>query len=214
MIHIAVTSLKGGTGVTALVSGLAQAASAVDLDVVCVDGDPQETLKYHLGLVALTKGESDNRNRDRIALRSPEAGPGHADLILWDIPQARPDWALEALESADAVVLVALASSISVAMVPAIKSFLDAGENRFLLINGEDGRIPLKQTASSYLSKLFADRLIGKVRHDEAVDEAVASLEPLSISAPHSSAWGDMRTALTSLIKRMESQPAAFKETM
>lgn len=212
MIHIAVTSLKGGSGVTALVSGLAQAATQDELNVVCVDGDTQGTLKYHLGLVAMTKAESENRERDRIAVCAPDAVAGQADLVLWDVPHSRPAWSFDALERADAIVLVVQASAVSVAMAPAIKAFLNDAGNRYLLINGEDGRIPLKQASARYLVRHFGDRLVGRIRHDEAVDEAVAQLEPLSISAPYSAAWGDMREALSGLIKRMESQAIASVE--
>lgn len=214
MINIAVTSLKGGTGVTAIVSGLAQAASVDELDVVCVDGDPQETLKYHLGLVALTKAESESRVRDRITICAPDTGAGRADIVLWDVPSSKPEWSQSVLDRADAIILVVSASAVSVTMARAIKEFLAAADNRYLLINGVDGRIAIKRASCGYLAGHFADWLVGQIRHDEAIDEAVANLEPLSVSAPYSAAWGDMRTALSNVVKRMESQTVTFIESL
>lgn len=208
MIRIAVTSLKGGAGVTAVVSGFAQAAAQQDLDVLCVDADNQDTLKYHLGLVGLATGEATKSRAGRISLRDPaHAFDRSADVVLWDLPRSTIDNHPDALTDADAVVLVVPASATSVTMAAAVKRFLGQGENRFVLINFEDGRVPLKKAAAEYLEKQFRDRVLGRIRHDESFDEAVANLELLSTSAPYSAGWGDLRNALTRLLQSMNELP-------
>jgi len=208
VIRIAVTSLKGGAGVTAVVAGFAQAAAQQDFDVLCVDADTQDTLKYHLGLVGLATGEKTNSSAARISLRSPsQAFDRAADVVLWDLPRSAADTHADVLTDADAVVLVVPASATSVTMAAAVRRFLTRGENRFVLINFEDGRIPLKTAAADYLDKHFHERMLGRIRHDESIEEAVANLELLSTSAPYSAGWADIRNALTRLLQSMNELP-------
>lgn len=211
MIRVAVTSLRGGAGVTALVSGMAQAGAAEGLDVVCVDADDQGLLKHHLGLASLSDdGETRNTNT-RIALRagSSWAAVDSADLVIFDLPRVRTDLRDQIIADADAVVLVLPASASSLVLAPAAKAFLAAAENRFLLINFADSRVALKSAAAAFLQDQFSDRAIGQVRLDEAVEEALASLETLSSVAPSSAAWADIRAAFVGLLNRMNSLPVA-----
>ena len=210
MINIVVTALKGGAGTTAVVSGFAQAASQQDLAVLCVDTDDNGTLKYHLGLVGLATGEKTESTAARIKLGTPlTAYDRSADLVLWDMQRSAAEVQAEALGRADAIVLVVPATASAVTMTAAVKRFLSEGDNRYLLVNFDDGRIPLKRAAADYLTRNFRDRIIGRIRQDETVEEAVANLEMISTSAPYSAAWGDMRTALTNLLQRMEEMPVA-----
>ncbi|MEG2313938.1 cellulose synthase operon protein YhjQ/BcsQ [Brevundimonas sp.] len=210
MINIVVTALKGGAGVSAVVSGFAQAAAQQDLGVVCIDADTHGSLKYHLGLVGLATGEKSESTASRIKLGTPQTAYDFSgDLLLWDLPRSSGDVQAEALARASAVVLVVPASATSVTMAASVKRFLSEGENRYLLINFDDSRIPLKRAAADHLTRHFRDRVIGRIRQDETVEEAVANLEMLSTSAPYSAAWGDMRTALTNLLQRMEEVPLA-----
>lgn len=210
MIRIVVTSLKGGAGVTAVVSGFAQAAARQDLDVACVDADYQETLKYHLGLVGLATGEQSSSSTARISLRPAARGfDPSSDVELWDIPRFAREEHQDVMRDADAVVLVVPASATAATMAPAVKQFLAGGDNRFLLINFEDSRVPLKKAAADYLENHFSDRVMGRIRLDESIEEAVANLEPLSTSAPYSAAWSDLRQAMTQLLQRMEALPVA-----
>jgi chromosome partitioning protein len=78
-------------------------------------------------------------------------------------------------------------------------------------LNQDDVRIPLKKAVAAYLEDQFKDRVIGRVRQDEAVDEALASLEPLASAAPFSAAWNDMRSAFATLLNRMNSLQIAAR---
>lgn len=214
MIRIVVTALKGGAGVSTLVSGLCQAAAKESLDVLCIDHDDQGLLKYSFGMVGLADdGEMRNGN-PRIRLR----GPGEpvtatdlADLVIIDLPRTRHDLSDLVFNQADAVLLIAPASAVTIAQAPAIKRFLAQAENRFLLLNQLDARVPLKKTATAFLQTEFADRIIGQVRQDGAIEEAFANLEPLSRVAPHSAAWSDIGAALTSLLNQMNQLPVATR---
>ena len=210
MINIVVTALKGGTGVSTLVSGLCQAAAHEELDVLCVDHDEQDLLKYSFGMVGLAAGGEMKNGNPRIRLRGPGkvvTAADMADIAVTDLPRSRTDLFGPVTADADAVILVVNASATSVAQAPSIKQFLDQGENRFLLINQEDARIPLKRTSSAYLKAEFGQRIIGHVRQDGAVEEALASLEPLSRAAPFSAVWSDMRQAFASLLNHMNDLP-------
>lgn len=208
MIRIALTSLKGGSGVSTVVAGLCQAAAQEDLNVICWDHDDNSLLKFSFGMIGMADdGEMKNGN-PRIQLRGPDERvtvADIADLVVIDLPRSRLDLSGPVMADADAVVLVVSASATGAAQAPAIKRFLEQGENRFILLNQEDARIPLKRTASAYLKVEFAERIIGSIRQDGAVEEAFASLEPLSRAAPYSAAWSDIREAFVSLLGHMNS---------
>lgn len=210
MIRIALTSLKGGSGVSTLTAGLCQAAAHEELDVLCLDHDENSLLKFSFGMIGLADdGEMKNGN-PRIRLKGPGemvSATDMADVVMIDLPRSRHDLSAPVLADADAIILVVSASAMGAAQAPAIKRYLEQGENRFILLNQEDARVPLKRTASAYLKAEFADRIIGSVRQDGAIDEAFASLEPLSRAAPYSAAWSDMRAAFVSLLAHMNGLP-------
>lgn len=213
MIRIAVTALRGGTGVTTIVAGLAQAAASEGLDAVCIDPDDGGLLPHHLGLISL-KDDGDTRSSGSQIVH--HAGQDWrtlrpSDVVLFDLARSRPDLRDDILASADAVVLVTSATASSLAVAPATKAFLAQAENRFLLINLDDVRLPLKKAVGSYLGDQFKDRVIGRIRQDEAIEEALAGLESLSSVAPHSAAWTDMREAFATLLNRMNTLQIAAK---
>ena len=213
MIRLAVTALRGGSGVTTLVAGMAQAAASEGLDVICIDPDDQGLLEHNLGMVTLADDGEPRNAGARITYQAGEdwrtTNPG--DVVLFDLARSRPDLRDEVLAGADAIVLVVSASAASLAMAPAAKAFLAQGENRFLLINLDDFRLPLKNAVGGYLEEQFKDRLIGRIRQDGAVEDALASLESLSAVAPHSAAWTEMRAAFVTLLNRMNTLQIAAK---
>jgi cellulose biosynthesis protein BcsQ len=213
MIRVAVTGLCGGQGVTTLLAGLAQAAALAGLDVVCIDPDDQGLLAYHLGMVSLADEGEPRKSEAHITHQAGQdwSTAKQADVVLFDLARSRPDLRDAVLGEADAVLLVMSASATSLAMAPAAKAFLAQGDNRFVLINRDDVRLPLKQAAGAYLAEQFKDRLVGRVRHDEAVEEAVATLESLSAVAPHSAAWTEMRSAFVTLLNRMDDLQIAAR---
>lgn len=212
MIRIVVTALKGGTGVTTLVAGLSQAAAQEDLDVICLDQDDQNILKFHLGMVGMANGGEMKNGHPRISLlQSPSRSHDlhGADIVLMDLPRSRPDLKEAAYQEADAIVLVVPASATGVTSAPAIKAFLAKGENRFVILNQEDNRIALKKTAATYLHSQFSERIIGRIRQDESIEEAIAGLEPISRASPYSAAWTDTRAAFVALLAHMNNLPVS-----
>lgn len=208
MIQIVLTALKGGTGVSTLTSGLSQAAAAEDLDVLCIDHDDQDLLKYSFGMVGMADGGAMRNGNPRIRLKGTDhrlSAADAADVVLVDLPrcQSTP----EHLDQADAILLVVPASATGVVQAPAVKQFLAKGDNRFIVLNQLDARVPLKKTAAAYLQEEFSDRIIGQVRHDGAIEEALANLEPLSRAMPYSAAWADMRSAFAKLLSHMNDLP-------
>lgn len=214
MIRIALTALKGGAGVTTLVSGLAQVASIEKLEVLCIDADDQGTLAYHLGNIEGLAIEGRSHAALGIRIARPEKAIEHAvDVTFIDVPRTQSTTRSELLSQADAVVLVVPASAVSVTMAPAIRSFLGDADNRFIVLNNDDARIPLKRASADYIESLFGERVIGRIRQDESFDEAVANLEPVSTSAPHSAAWSDLRATLPVLLERMEMLSTGLSKT-
>lgn len=213
MIRIAVTSLKGGAGVTTLVSGFAQAAAQDGLNVACISADDEGLLRHHLGMVSLSE-EGDGKNGNHqitLAVGEDWRGAPQADVVFFDLTRSRPDLHEAVMASADAVILVAPASSAALVQATAAKAFLAESDNRFLVLSQDDVRLSLKKAVAAYLEDQFKERVIGRIRHDEAVEEALASLEALSSAAPHSAAWNDMRAAFLTLLTRMNSLQLAAR---
>jgi chromosome partitioning protein len=83
----------------------------------------------------------------------------------------------------------------SLAVLPLIEPgtpTIDLPKTAFLL-NMLDDTHRLSRHSHVFLRELFGDKLIGTVRRDEAVNEAVAMFEPLSRFAPASVALADLR---------------------
>ncbi|WP_303697574.1 ParA family protein [Brevundimonas naejangsanensis] len=207
MTRIAIMSPRGGAGVTTVTANLGLALAEDGLDVACVDLDDQAALRLYLGLVDpedrppgarspdlpenLRLIESDGRGdgwRDGTA-----DGTGQARVVLIDTPRSRPDLRDAVLEASDAWLCVLPADPAAVAMAPRVQDLLTSGQRAFVLINHVDPRFALRRHAGLFLADVFANRLIGSIRKDEAVNEAQANLERLPVFAPHSSAWADFK---------------------
>lgn len=73
-------------------------------------------------------------------------------------------------------------------------------ERTFFLLNRVDDRLRLGRDIATMLRGLLGDRLIGSVRRDEAVNEALGMMEALASFAPASAALADFRKLADTLV--------------
>lgn len=206
--RLAIFSPRGGAGVTTVVANLGLALAEAGVETACVDLENQGALRLHLGLLdPHDRGEPGRTPESPMGLRFIEsdgaqssewrdgalAGQMPARVVLVDVPRTRSDLQAEILESTDAWLCVLPADAMSVAMAPAVRKLLAPKKSAFVLLNHVDPRFALRREAGVFLADVFAGRLVGSIRKDEAINEAQANLERLPVFSPHSSAWADFR---------------------
>lgn len=81
----------------------------------------------------------------------------------------------------------------ALATMPQVLSDLQRGsvDITYFILNKVDERLRLARDITGLFRSLFGDRLIGTIRRDEAVNEAVAMMESLPSFAPASAALAD-----------------------
>jgi len=102
MKTICIVAQKGGTGKTTLARNLAVAAAQDGQRVLCLDLDPQQSLRqWWQGRegdtpAMLAADPMPHALRDTLV-----AAVGHFDLVVIDTPPAAPSWLTETLQAAD-----------------------------------------------------------------------------------------------------------------
>ncbi|WP_157220062.1 cellulose synthase operon protein YhjQ/BcsQ [Flavisphingomonas formosensis] len=214
MALILLHSPKGGVGTTTLAANLALMLASRGRDVVAADFSPQDSLKLHFGfrpdqtlasasrsdeaqVVAGVRVLGCNRPEDLadpVAAIRPWLGEG--SMVIADIAAGGGETFRALLPSAALHLCALTTDAASLAVLPQLaagRSFIAAttAQNSLFVLNQVDERRRLGRDAAKFLRRLVGDRLIGVIRRDEAVNEALAMMEPLSKFAPTSAAAAD-----------------------
>jgi len=209
-------SPKGGVGTTFLAAQLALHLARRGHEVTAVDFTYQDSLKLFFGLMA-TQSLVDMADTQSDALvvsgvnlvngyamaREPDFREALAqDRPLFDEDRitiadvSSDDRALKALLMPHAVIHLcaimprpgALAALTKVdEHTPAV-----ALKKTVFVLNQLDDRRRLSRDTHSFVRELFGSQLIGTIRRDEAVNEALAMFEPIEKYAPTSAALPDL----------------------
>jgi len=235
---IVLRSPKGGVGRTTLTALLGEGLARRGHDVTVMDLDPQDALRFHFGVVDAAQELTRARRLDCVATasgvkrvtQSPVdlamllgAGPRAAQLapllvqpwldrpeiLLVDIAAAEDACASAVIELADVEIRPLLADAASMVSLP--PGFADADQlpQSLFVLNQADHRRPLTQSALAHVRHVVGHRLLGVVRRDEAVPEALASLQALADYAPASAAWADIVGLSDALHARLAQRRAA-----
>ncbi|MBS1004606.1 ParA family protein [Acetobacter thailandicus] len=106
MKTIVIAAQKGGAGKTTLARNLAVAASHDNYTVLCLDLDPQSSLRsWWEGREADTPSMLDRDPAPHSIRTTLNAAQGQFDLCIIDTPPAAPEWLSEALGAADLVLI-------------------------------------------------------------------------------------------------------------
>lgn len=222
MTLVLVRSPKGGVGTTFLAARLSIALAARGRDVHAVDCTSQDSLKLFFGLgtrqplqpfgetdavvvasgVRLTQGHEASRHAgfaDRLAtLLSDQicfVDISASDAELRD--RLLPHAALEICAITPTPIALAALTKVD-ADTPVIEL-----EHTAFVLNQTDDRRRLSGDIHALIRTLMGDALLGTVRRDEAVNEALAAVKPLAAHAPTSAALSDLERLADALERRL-----------
>ncbi|MCJ2184864.1 ATPase [Novosphingobium sp. 1949] len=218
MALIVCHSPKGGTGTSFLSAHLALGLADAGADVTVVTVAGRDTLALHFGLPpATTLNALGGPSEDAVVVSGidlrhmpkapvdpdfmPMLGdlgylePGTGRVMVLDVPSNEFAFARRMTNQACAHLCPLDAAPDTLALLP--QMFAEAGKGGLahtsFVINRLDDTRRLARHNAAFIRELCGQRLIGRIRLDESVPEAIAMLQPLARYAPSSAALADVR---------------------
>lgn len=230
MAVIICNSIKGGAGTTFVAAHLAMSLSEAGAEVTVLTIARRDTMPLHFGLPpALTLPPLFAPAEDAVVaagidLRShlhapedPDIVPalrdmgyfetGHDRVMVVDVPAGDTALARILIPHSSAHLCVLNAAPDTLAMMPQAlgEATLENIARTSFVINALDETRRLSRHSAAFIRELVGPRLLGRVRLDEAVPEAIASLQPLSKYAPSSAALADIRAVGAAMVPALEN---------
>lgn len=230
MAVIVCHGLKGGAGITFVAAHVAMALSEAGAEVTVLTVAPRDSMPLHFGLPpavnlpSLFAPAEDAVVASGINLRShlkavddPDFVPTLADLgyletgpdrvMVIDVPSSEFAFARRIVPHASANLCVLNAAPDTLALLP--QALGDASAETIarttFAINALDETRRLSRHSAAFIRELVGPRLLGRIRLDEAVPEAMAMLQPLERYAPSSAALTDVRAVGAALFPALET---------
>lgn len=222
--------LKGGAGVTFMAAQVAMGLSEGGADVTVLTIAPRDTLPLHFGLPPTTTLPSlfapaqDAVLANGINLRSHRAAAEDADFVpalqdlgflgtgtdqvmVIDAPAGDFSLVRRIVQYANANLCVLNAAPDTLALMPQVLEEAAASDilRTTFAINALDETRRFSRHAAAFIRELVGPKLIGRVRQDESVPEAIAMLQPLARYAPSSVALADARAISAALAPALET---------
>ena len=220
---ILMRSPKGGVGTTFLTARLAIALAGRGLEVSAIDCTRQDSLKLFFEISPTQELEvlgsaltSDAVSGVQLFRADMDAEPPVlADLLrgqcsdgrvcIVDLGAAPMAWGRALLPPAAIEICPLVPSPVALAALTQVddaEPVLSLTRTAFIL-NQLDDRRRLSNDIHKLVRTLFGDQLLGTVRRDEAVNEALAAMKPLAAFAPASAALSDIEQTASTLIARL-----------
>lgn len=223
-------SLKGGAGTTFVSAHLAMSLSEAGAEVTLLTLAARDTLPLHFGLQpaltlpslfaptedAVLAGGINLRSHHRAA-EDPDFIPtlrdlgyldtGHDRVMVIDVPAGDFLFARRVIPHASAHLCVINAAPDTLALLPQVldeASPENIAKTSFV-INALDETRRLSRHCAAFIRELAGPRLLGRVRLDESVPEAIATLQPLARYAASSAALADVRAVGAALVPALET---------
>lgn len=230
MAVIVCHGLKGGAGITFVAAHLAMTLSEAGAEVSVLSVAQRDTLPLHFGLQpaltlpSLFAPAEDAVLASGINLRSHtratddadfvptlhdlgylEAGPDRVMVI--DVPASEFAFARRIIPHSSANLCVLNAAPDTLALLPQVLGDASAETiaRTTFAINALDETRRLSRHSAAFIRELVGPRLIGRIRLDEAVPEAIAMLQPLARYAPSSAALADVRAIGAAMVPALET---------
>ena len=154
MQTIVITAQKGGAGKTTLARNLAVTASHDGQRVLCLDLDPQQSLRQwwqgREGDAPMMLGADPMPGSLRETL---SAAQEHFDLVVIDTPPAAPTWLTETLRAADLALIPVRPSPDDLRAVGATIAALRAAGVPFAFVMSQAPRAKLTEEAARVLAQ-------------------------------------------------------------
>ncbi len=154
MKTIAVTAQKGGAGKTTLARNLAVAASQEGWRVLCLDLDPQQSLRQWWQARGAENPLMLARDPHPDEIRSAlERAAEHIDFVFIDTPPAAPDWIEDVLALANLALVTVRPSPDDLRAVGATISALNKTRTPFAFVMSQTPRAKLTEEAARALAQ-------------------------------------------------------------
>lgn len=154
MKTICIAAQKGGAGKTTLARNLAVSAAQAGWQVLCLDLDPQQSLRHWWraregDAPAMLAGDPLPRDLGGVlaALRS------RVDLVVIDTPPAAPVWLAEVLEASDLALIPVRPSPDDLRAVGATLAALGVAGTPFAFVMSQTPRARLTEEAARVLAQ-------------------------------------------------------------
>jgi len=216
---------KGGTGTTFLSAHLAMGltgldgSTPIDGDVSLMTLSSRDLTPLHFGLPpaqrlpGLNAGAESAVLVNGISLRCEPEAPYDADFVVrlqdagfltdevertlvLDVPAGERELARKLMPYATVHVCPITATPDCLALLPQVLDENDGEARQSAYIIGKlDETRRLARHVAAFMREILGNRLIGKIRQDQSVPEALAMLQMLGKYAPSSAALADARLA-------------------
>ena len=229
---------KGGAGTTFITAHVAMGLADAGADVTVLTTASRDTLPFHFGLhpavtlpsliasadEAVVAGGINLRQYHKAA-DDPDFVPMMRDLgfldhgkdrvMVIDVPSGDHRFAQSLIPHACAHVCPLQAHPDTLALLPQVLD--EAGHDGLarsaIVINALDETRRLSRHGAAFIRELAGNRLVGRIRQDEAVSEAIAMLKPLARYAPASAALADVRKVAAAIAPTVEGSLATGLDT-
>lgn len=154
MKTIAITAQKGGAGKTTLSRNLAVAAALEGQRVLCIDLDPQQSLRqWWQGRSAEMPAMLNTQPSPKILAAVLGEISDQFDIVFIDTPPAAPAWLGDTLEAADLALIPVRPSPDDLRAVGATISALHIARTPFAFIMSQTPRAKLTEEAARVLAQ-------------------------------------------------------------
>lgn len=223
---------KGGSGATFLSAHIAMALGETGRDVAAVSFSRHDTLGLHFGLppaltlpdLAVPADEAVVANG--VDLRRCTKAPRDGDfltmlrelgwldatderLMVLDVPSNETDFAQRLIAEATLHVCPLRTLPDSLALLPQVLDEARGSRRSTFVLTALDETRRLSRHGAAFARELLGDRILGRVRLDESVPEAIAMLQPLAKYAPSSAALADVRAVAAKIAEELEAAQRA-----
>lgn len=154
MKTICITAQKGGAGKTTLARNLAVAAGQDGLRILCIDLDPQQSLRqWWQGRETDQPGMLATDPQPRDLWATLEAGRKQIDLVVIDTPPAAPAWLSDVLSLADLALVPVRPSPDDLRAVGATIGALRTAKTPFAFVMSQTPRAKITEEAARALAQ-------------------------------------------------------------
>lgn len=222
-------SIKGGTGTTFVAAHVAVALCEAGAEVTVLTMARRDTMPLHFGLPpaltlpSLFAPAEDGVLAAGVNLRSHVHAPDDPDFVptlrdlgflaagqdrvmVVDVPSGETEFARTLIPHSSAHLCVLNTAPDALALTPQALDEATPGNliRTSFVINALDETRRLSRHTAAFMRELLGARLLGRIRLDESVPEAIAMTQPLARYAKYSAALSDVRAVGTALIPTLE----------
>ncbi|MFT8735899.1 MAG: cellulose synthase operon protein YhjQ/BcsQ [Zymomonas mobilis] len=186
-------SFKGGVGVSTVAANIALSLARFHQKVAIADLTRQQSLNFHIGIQEedIPFLSSDNIEELYNASKEFEEDGG---IVIADIGTEIAHHTIPE----ENILNISIISPNAGCMALFPEAF---DKKHYYIINNENERYNFSRAASQFVQDMVQDNLIGIIRQDEAVNEALGKLQPLNLYQPESAALKDFNHCAHQLLR-------------